>query len=576
MKTLIADIETNGLLHELHTCHCLAVGSVDLDDIVVYADQPNYPPITEGLARLREADRVVFHNGVMFDYPALEMLYGRDLIPKREKVFDTLILSRLLNPIGGSHSLASWGERLGFPKGDHTDWSQFSEEMATYCKQDVAVTQRVYAELMKKCLPDFNVALKLEHDFAYVIGMQEQHGFRLNVEAAQNLATELRQEMGDIEVELQKVFPPKTIKRVSEKTGKPLKDKIEMFNPGSRKMIAARLTEMYGWKPKKFTPAGSPQIDDLVLGELTYPEAKLLARYFRCQKQLSMISEGDSGWLKCERNGYVHGKVNTIGTATSRCSHFAPNMAQVDKKDKRMRAVWLADPGHKLVGCDGDALELRMLANYLALFDGGKYTKSLLEGKKEDGTDVHSMTGKLVGCKDRDQVKRLTYAYLYGAGDPKLTAILREAGAEVKTGKEARRRMNEGITGLGKLSTLVRSRVKRGYIKGVDGRHVPVTGEHSALNYLLQSAGAILMKKALVVFHYELATEAGHVVDEQPMTFKYCANVHDEVQMSCEPEHAETLGKLFAQAIAIAGERLGLRCPTSGSYDIGENWLETH
>lgn len=575
MKTLIADIETNGLLHEMDRCHCLAIGTTQLDDIVVYADQPDYPPISEGLARLREADRVVFHNACGFDYPALVKLYGHGVLD-RDKCYDTLILSRLLNPIGNAHSLATWGEMLGFPKGQHTDWSQFSDEMATYCKQDVSVTQRVYARLMEKVLPEFDQAIKLEHDFAYVIGLQEQHGFRLDVEAAQNLAMELRQEMGDIEVELQKVFPPKTIERVSEKTGKRLKDKIEMFNPGSRKMIAERLTELYKWKPKKFTPAGSPQIDDVVLGELEFPEAKVLARYFRCQKQLSMISEGDSGWLKCERGGYVHGKVNTIGTATSRCSHFAPNMAQVDKKDKRMRAVWLPDPGHKLVGCDGDALELRMLAAYLAHFDGGKYTKTLLEGKKEDGTDVHSMTGKLVGCKDRDQVKRLTYAYLYGAGDPKLTQILREAGAEVKTGKEARRRMNEGITGLGKLSTLVRSRVKRGFIKGIDGRHVPVTGEHSALNYLLQSAGAILMKKALVVFHYELATAAGHVVNDVPVTFNYCANVHDEVQLSCQPEHAEALGQMFAQAITIAGERLGLKCPTSGSYDIGSNWLETH
>ena len=575
MKTLIADIETNGLLPELETCHCLAVGSLELDDIIVYADQPNYPPLAEGLQRLREADRVVFHNGCGFDYPALRKLYGKDVLD-RTKVFDTLLLSRIVEPANRSHALEKWGERLGFPKGDYSDWTKFTDEMAMYCKQDVAVTQRVYKTLMEKIDEKWDEALRLEHDFAWVMSIQEQHGFRLDVDAVQDLDAELRQEMATIEQELQKVFPPITIERVSEKTGKALKSKIEMFNPGSRKQIAERLKDMYNWVPKKFTPAGSPQIDDLVLGALEYPEAKLLARYFRCQKQLSMISEGDSAWLRCVRDGYVHGRVNTIGTATSRCSHFAPNMAQVDKKDKRMRAVWVPDPGHVLVGCDGDALELRMLAAYLHHFDGGKYTHSLLEGKKENGTDVHSMTGKLVGCKDRDQVKRLTYAYLYGAGDLKLTQILREAGATVKTGKEARARMNEGITGLGKLSTLVRSRVKRGYIKGIDGRHVPVVGEHSALNYLLQSAGAILMKKAMQVFHYDLCVNSGFVKDDEPVHFHYCANVHDEVQLSCEPEHAETLGKLFAESIKIAGERLGLKCPTSGSYDIGSSWLETH
>lgn len=575
MKTLIADIETNGLLPELKTCHCLAIGTETLDEITVYADHPGYVPIAEGLERLRGADRVVFHNGCMFDYPALVKLYGHDVL-EREKVFDTLILSRITDPVGKTHALAAWGERLGFPKGEHTDFETFSDDMAAYCKQDVAVTQRVYQQLIKKIDDTWSDALRLEHDFAHVISLQEQHGFKLDIEAAETLAAELRQEMVDIEVELQTVFPPVTIKRVSEKTGKPLKDKVEVFNPGSRKQIAERLTDLYKWKPKKFTPSGAPQIDDQVLGALDYPEAKLLARYFRCQKQLSMISEGDSGWLKCERDGYVHGKVNTIGTATSRCSHFAPNMAQVDKKDPRMRAVWCPDDGHVLVGCDADSLELRMLAAYLGLFDNGEYAKALLNGTKEEGTDVHSRTGKLIGCDDRNQVKRVTYAYLYGASDRKLSQILREADAGVKSGEEARRRMNEGITGLGKLSKLVKEKAKRGWIKGVDGRRVPIASEHSALNFLLQSAGAILMKKAMQVFHYELCKQKGYVVNDMPVHFNYCANVHDEVQLSCEPEHAETLGKMFAESITLAGERLGLRCPTSGSYDIGANWLETH
>ncbi len=576
MTTLIADIETDGLIPEMTVCHCLAVGTTTLDDVTLYADHPGYPPISAGLARLREADRVVFHNGVQFDYPALVKLYGNGVLD-RTKVFDTLILSRILNPVRRRHNLAQWGEELGFPKGEYSDWSRFTPEMGDYCKQDVAVTQRVYAKLIANVTPELDNALTLEHDFAFVIGLQEQHGFRLDVEAAQELAAEMKQEMSSIEVELQIVFPPLTIERISEKTGRRLKDKIEMFNPGSRKMIADRLAGLYGWVPTKFTPAGSPQVDDLVLGALPYPEAKLMARYFRCQKQLSMVSEGDSGWLRCvDSTGYVHGRVNTIGTTTSRCSHFGPNMGQVDKKDPRMRAVWKPDVGHVLVGCDADALELRMLAHYLGHFDKGEYAKALLTGSKDDGTDVHSRTGKLIGMASRDNSKRITYAYLYGASDRKLTEILKEANATVKSGKEARRRMDDGITGLGKLSDLVKAKSKRGFIKGVDKRRIPTVSEHSALNFLLQSAGAILMKKALQVFHYDLCVEQGFVVQDYPVGFNYCANVHDEVQMSCEPDKAETLGKLFAQSIEIAGQRLGMKCPTSGSFSCGSSWLETH
>jgi DNA polymerase-1 len=575
LKILIADIETNSLIPDLNSCHCLAVGTTTEDDIVLYADQPGYSPIAEGLERLRTADRVVMHNGLGFDYPALCKLYGMDVLD-RKKIFDTLILSRFVLPQGRKHSLGAWGEYLGFPKGEYSDWSKFTDEMGDYCKQDVAVTQRVYAELMAKFKPEWAEALRLEFDFAYVMGLQEQHGFRLDVKEAESISAELLGEMADLEKQLQDVFPPITIERISEKTGRKLKDKIEVFNPGSGKQVAQRLTELYKWKPKIFTPTGQPKIDDKILGQLKYPEAKLLARYKRCQKQVSQISQGASAWLVCvDGSGYVHGSVNTLGTSTARCSHFGPNMAQVDKKDPRMRGVWLPDVDDVLVGCDADALELRMLAHYLGHFDGGEYRDALLYGSKAKGTDVHSRTAKLVDV-DRDMAKRVTYAYLYGASDRKLTEILKEAGSSIKNGKVARRRIDEGINGLGRLSTLVSKKADRGFIKAIDGRYIPILSKHSALNFLLQSAGAILMKKALQVFHYDLCVSEGYVEDGVPVHFNYCANVHDEVQLSCEPDHADKLGKLFAKAIEVAGEKLNLNCPTSGSYDIGASWRETH
>jgi DNA polymerase-1 len=546
-------------------------------DITVYADAPTYPSIQEGLDRLADADQIIMHNGMMFDLPAIEHLYPNSTL-RKEQIIDTLIYSRLQHPQRGGHGLAKWGERLGFPKGDYSDWSVFTKEMGEYCATDVSVTIKVFEFLeQERKGADILKAYNLERDFAYVMGIQERHGFKLDVPACEELAAEMRQKMSDIEVKLQEVFPPLTIERVSEKTGKRLKDKIEIFNPGSRKQIAERLVTMYEWTPTKFTPAGSPQIDETVLKQLKYPEAQLLAEYFLYQKQLSQISEGEAGWLKkVTDKGYVHGSVNPIGTTTNRCSHFGPNMAQISKRDLRMREVWKPDLGDKLVGIDADALELRMLAHYLGHFDDGAYTTALLEGKKEEGTDVHSRTGKLIELEDRDVVKRATYAYLYGASDRKLSQIMREADAPCKNGKEIRRRMNEGIVGLGKLSDLIKKRAERGYILGIDGRQIKILSPHSALNFLLQSAGSILMKKALVIFHYDLCERDGHVVEELPVTFNYCANVHDEVQLSCRPQHAEAIGKLFAKAIKLAGEQLGLNCPTSGSYDIGDSWRETH
>lgn len=576
MKTiLIADIETDGIIAT--KCHCLAIANYHAPtDVVVYANHPDYPSLAEGLKRLEEADATVWHNGLGYDYPTLMRLFP-DLKVQRTKVIDTLILSRLNDPTQRKHSLEFWGERLGYEKFEFDEWEVFTDKMAVYCARDVEVTAKVYEYLMKAMdQEEWADAIRLEHDFAYIINLQEQHGFRLDVEKSEELCMELRQRMADIEVKLQEVFPPITHERYSEKTGKRLKDKIEVFNPGSRQQIAQRLTDKYGWQPEAFSPSGSPRIDETILSYMDYPEAKLLNEYLFCQKQLSQISEGTAGWLKCvTKEGYVHGKVNTIGTATSRCSHFAPNLGQVSKRDLRMREVWLPDEGDKLVGCDADALELRMLAHDLGHFDGGDYAKALLEGSKEDGTDVHSRTGKALGIKDRDITKRATYAYLYGASNRKLQSIMSDAGIQMN-GKEVRKRLEKGMRGLDKLQDIIAKRCERGYIKGIDGRRVPIVSPHSALNFRLQSSGSLVMKKALVTFHFDLATEAGHVVDGKPVTFNYCANVHDEVQMSVRPEHAETIGKLFAQAITKAGELLKLKCPVSGSYDIGDNWKETH
>lgn len=568
MKTLIADIECDGLFPS--EIFCLGLQDVTEEIGVIYSDSKGYSSISEGINRLLNADKLVMHNGMSFDVPHIERLC--DVQIDRTKVIDTLLLSRLKDSSKRSHSLAAWGEALGYPKGDYDDFSQMSDEMATYCLNDLGLTKAVYNAV--KNAPD--AVLDLETKFASVISRQEHHGFRLDVEKAVELAGELRQEIVDIESELQERWEPKVHERYSEKTGKRLKDRVEIFNPGSRKQIAERLNDSYGWKPKRYTNAGSPKIDETVLESLKFPEAAKLARYFRLQKMLGQLSDGDNAWLKVERNGYVHGSVNTIGTSTHRCSHYAPNVAQTDRKDLRMREVWLPDPGQVLVGCDADALELVCLSHYLSRYDNGEYQNALLHGSKDDGTDVHSRTQRLLRLPTRDDAKTAQYAYLYGAGNTKLAQISREAGGEIKDGKEIRRRMNEGITGLGELSSRIQKRADVGWFTAIDGRRIATPGAHACLNYLLQSCGAIVMKKALVVFHYDLATKAGFVVDDYPVNFAYVANVHDEVQLSADPEIADQLGQLFCQAITQAAERLNMRCPLSGTYQIGNNWKETH
>jgi DNA polymerase-1 len=366
---IFADCEGDNFLNDLTTMWTLQIAESVDGPVEVYADQPGYKPIAEGLKVLSEAEKVVFHNGMRFDFWAINKLYPGTL--RYEQIIDSLVLARMVN-YSSRHALADLGEVLGFPKGNFHDFTRFSEAMVTYGRQDVRILQEAWKGRRSpngkgwivvpfgKFYEKYRQAADLEFEVAYVIAKQEQHGFRFDMEKALVLEADLRQESKNLERQLQSVFPTRTFPRFSDKrvdkiTGQPvrLKDGIDVFNPGSRQQIANRLIEKYGWKPRHWTKGGekkAPQakIDETVLDELDYPEAKLLARYFALDKMLGQLADGDNAWIKLARQRpdgawYVYGAVNTLGARTTRMSHFAPNMAQVSKKDPRMREVWIAD-----------------------------------------------------------------------------------------------------------------------------------------------------------------------------------------------------------------------------------------
>ena len=504
---------------------------------------------------LRGSVSVVGHNLIGYDIPVLERLWGITVAP--ERVLDTLVLSRLYEPSkSGGHSLRNWGECLGFPKGDHTDWSQLSQEMIDYCIRDVEVTEAVHQKLMQEMTCFSPNCIELEHKVQASVQQQEINGWVLDQPLARDLCATFKERMNEIEEDLQQKFPPIVHERWSEKTGKQLKDKVEVFNVGSRQQIAKRLSSL-GVRFDKVTEKGNPIVDEAVLETIDLPEAKVVSEYLMLQKRYAQVNS----WLEhVKEDGRVHGRVISNGAVTGRMTHQSPNMAQVPASHSpyghECRSCWTVPEGKKLVGFDASGLELRMLAHYMKDED---YTNEIING------DIHTANQRLAGLESRNQAKTFIYALLYGAGDEKLGSV---AGGGRTTGKKLRESFLNNLPSFAALKDRVSNASSRGYLTGLDGRRLGVRSEHSALNTLLQAAGAIVMKKALVILD--------DYAKLWKLDYKIIGNIHDEIQSEVAEKDAEKFGWLAVECLKAAGLEFNLRCPLDGEYKVGTTWAETH
>jgi DNA polymerase I-like protein with 3'-5' exonuclease and polymerase domains len=548
LNIVFCDIETDGL--DATTIWC-AVCRHNLESEVIC----NEKDFKEYVSR-KAPVKFVFHNGIGFDVPVVERLWNFTF--DRSMVTDTLILSRLADPSrSGGHSLRNWGNILGFAKGDHEDWSQLTPAMIDYCIRDVELTEAVYNRLRVELDGFSQDSIDLEHEVQWIIQEQERNGWLLDQRLCHVLCAKFKERMNDIESDLQALFPPIIEERYSEKTGKRLKDKVTVFNVGSRQQVAERLSAK-GAVWTELTATGKPVVDEKTLKENDHvPEAAQVLEYLLLQKRYAQVNS----WLEhVQDDSRVHGRVTTNGAVTGRMTHQTPNMAQVPSVNseygKECRDCWIVPEGRKLVGVDASGLELRMLAHYMG---DEEFTNVLLRD------DIHTRNQIATGLATRPQAKTFIYAFLYGAGDAKIGSIV---GGTARDGYALRSRFLRNTPSLETLRERVGQASRKGYLKGLDGRKLWVRSEHSALNTLLQAAGAIVMKKALILLD-DYATQHG-------IDYKFVGNVHDEIQSEVATEQAEKFGWLAVECIKAAGISFELRCPLDGEYKVGSTWSETH
>ena len=615
-STAFFDIETDGL--NATKIHCICAMLNDGESTVYNFIGDNSDGLFRDWLASEDVDTLIGHNIIGFDVPVLRRLssFRWDF-----NLRDTLVLSRLHNPsLDGGHSLRSWGERLGNYKDDYQGgWENYSTEMLEYCKQDVRVTKALYERLNDDTGVN-NDAVDLEHNTANIIKTQTDNGMQLNESRAYELLAEMKEKVFDIEDEVHKRFKPLPVwvslphpkekthnkdgsiskryqaqldrgarryigddiagHRTPEFNDPYIQDSIEVgdwgyfehpeFNLGSRQQIAKYL-QHFGWRPMAFTEKGSVIVDEKVLKNIKIPEAQLIVDYLTITKRVAMVKS----WVEAinEDTGRIHGNVNPCGAVTGRMTHSKPNCAQVPatKHHKKTgevlwgfdggygadcRDLWIVPAGYSLVGCDASGLELRMLAHYM---DDTKYTNEILNG------DIHTANQKSAGLQTRDQAKTFIYAFLYGAGDAKIGEV---SNGGAKHGRMLKKNFLDNTPALKLLREKVTQSSEKGWVTGLDGRKLHIRSQHSALNTLLQSAGAVIMKKALVL----LDTYA----TQYKIDYKFVLNVHDEFQCEVRDDQADFFGGLAVGAIVQAGKSFNLNCPLDGEYKVGKTWQQTH
>lgn len=625
---VVADIETDSL--DPTVVWVIVTKELGSEPRVWTAPYDDFVEYARGVAKW------VFHNGLAFDVPVINRLIS-DCIDINT-VCDTLVISRLLNFARRSHNLEGWGESLGIPKGDFSDWSRLSDEMIEYCKQDVRVTEALYHEFEDEINSEqWQKSIWCEHQMAIICEDMRHNGFLFNRELAESVLDEVDAKLIDLERQFFEAWPPemkvvKTIQFRLKSDGTPywnvekafqehlscvVKDGMlecsnpVAFNPGSPKDRIDKLWEA-GWQPTEKTDGHyqhqlkKREIIRKVGTEAWQKRQEEYDKYgWTCSEEnLSTLppdapdaASALAQWLtlngrktaleerlrECEKDNRIRTKFWHIGAWTQRMSHSSPNLANI------------SSPFH---GEPRTAVEV---------------VKSLYDAKMREMFCVPEGSW-LVGT-DAESIQLRVLAH-YLRNDDYVEAILRGSKADGTDIHNVNRRALglDGITrdmaktfiyawllgaGVAKVSRILGcsmaaaaeavqsfientrglGELKRGRIRRDAGRgYFEGLDGRLVINNseYLMLAGYLQNGETIIMKHANILWRQW--ADREKINYKQVNFVHDEWQTEVNDSRdaAERLGYLQCRSLTVTGERLGCYCPMAGETRIGTNWLETH
>lgn len=628
----IGDLEADGLLDTATTVWCGVFKNFHTKELRSFYPKSNGDTsyIRELLSFLDTVDELVMHNGIGYDWPLLKKLYDYDF--KGRKI-DTLIISRLLNPKRISpphcpnkiapHSVEAWGYRVGRGKPEHNDWSQFSKEMLHRCTEDVHIQTAIYEALRKEAKGyNWRNAVPMTLSLFELLHKQQEYGWKVDRNHMDRCIYFLQHWMDRIDKALDKHLPlileinESKVKGVYKYVSKPFLRSGEysrsvvnwlagsdflypadVGGPFSRisfrkirldsNLESKKFLLDLGWIPDQWNydkegNKTSPKLskDDPFEG-VQGSVGRLMAKRVQCKQRMGIVA----GLTDAIRpDGRISSVVSGLA-ATGRATH--KTIVNIPGEDaffgKWMRQIFVADEGKILVGTDSAACQMRMLC---ARMKDNDYTQAVLHGRKEDGTDPHSVNQRLASLPTRHSAKPFFYGVVFGAGDTKTGRLI---GGTAADGKAAKERLFKGLPALERTIKVLteewqshatrhynrvfnRFEYKDGWFTGLDGRPIFVPLEHQVLVYALQSDEAIMMTAALLKAVKELDNRGYTFGKEYGLVNWY----HDEFTFECDPDIAHIVAKVSEDAIAWAGEYFAIDCPHEGNAAIGKDWWEIH
>ena len=637
MKPWVIDIEANGLYDTVTKLHCAVASTLDGKEIHRFDNTQ----MDEFVAFLKTVDIWIGHNIIQYDIPTVEKVLGYKFTGKK---VDTLLMSRLQNPHRTApfqaqnkkeamkvHGLYAWGVRVGIDKPEIEYWDEYTPEILHRCEEDVRINVATYHALRKEGEgQNWKNAHLMTFTLWENLWKQEQAGWLLDeayIHKSIHLLTHWIERIDRVlasylpltmdVLETKKDGEYNWVRKPFMKSGKysasvekhyvddaVYSDCSCVAGPFSRvlfrpiKLSSADEVKTWmlsqGWEPAEWNldddgNQRSPKMPKD--GEFPGVEGKA-GRLYAKRAKASHRRSNLEGWLtRMRTDGRISARVTGMAD-TRRMKHAG--VVNVPNSNAffghQMRKAFIARPGWVLVGTDAASCQDRMLAARAGSED---FTKMMLEGDKDEGTDGHSLARDainevLVRYKlhpiNRGTAKNFNYGWKFGASDNKLG---RMAGGSKEVGEEIRAALGRVFPAqqalIDRLTAEWRGNAKRrmnrwgkleyydGWINGLDGAPIFIKLEHTLLVYTLQSDEAIFMSGAYNFLNKKLEAKYKRGVD-----FEIVGWIHDEFQVECRREIAEDVAKISEASIAASSKFYKLEVPQEGEADIGINWSETH